>query len=183
MKYLSIDTETTGLDSEKCQILSIAGVLEDTLVDMPVEELPHFHFIFKHKFIQGEPYALNMNKDIIKIIKEGVDPRLIDEGAFTTSLKMFLLSNGIESQRLRVAGKNFGTFDKLFIEKIPFWESEKWSFDPRILDPAVLFTYFKGDEWLPNLTKCKERAGVSGEVTHDALEDARDVVRVLRSRY
>lgn len=185
MKYLSIDIETTGLDEKNCQVLSIAGVLEDTLAtDIPVEELRHFHFIFNHKHIKGEPFALNMNKDIIEIIKEGKDSRLIDEGAFTTSLQIFLLENGIKDRKLKVAGKNFATFDKKFIEKILFWDTTReLDFHQRILDVAPLFVDFKNDEWLPNLNTCMQRAGIEGSVTHDALEDARDVIRVLRTKY
>ena len=43
MKYISIDIETTGLDPENCQILSIGAVIEDTLNQLPFEELPTFH--------------------------------------------------------------------------------------------------------------------------------------------
>jgi hypothetical protein len=42
---------------------------------------------------------------------------------------------------------------------------------------------WKNDKSLPNLTTCKERAGVSGIVTHNALEDAWDVIEVLRKFY
>lgn len=185
MRYLSIDTETTGLNEKNCQIISIAGVLEDTLkTEVPVEELPHFHYIFKHKHMKGEPYALNMNKGLIEIIKEGKDSRLIDEGAFTTKLQIFLLTNGIEDvSKLKVAGKNFGTFDKKFIEKILFWDTSDFGFHQRILDAGPLFTDFKNDEWIPNLNTCMQRAGIEGSVKHCALEDARDLIRVLRTKY
>ena len=34
-----------------------------------------------------------------------------------------------------------------------------------------------------NMITCKERAGVDGIVTHNALEDAWDVVQLLRKKY
>lgn len=43
---------------------------------------------------------------------------------------------------------------------------------------------FKNDDWLPNLTTCKEKAGLEEtEVTHNALDDAWDVIQVLRAKY
>jgi hypothetical protein len=53
----------------------------------------------------------------------------------------------------------------------------------RILDPAILFVDWQEDRALPGLDDCKKRAGVSGKVTHNALEDAIDVVAVLRTKY
>ena len=39
------------------------------------------------------------------------------------------------------------------------------------------------DESLPSLIKCKERANIEGIVTHNALEDAWDVIELLRKHY
>jgi hypothetical protein len=83
---------------------------------------------------------------------------------------------------LNVAGKNFGTFDKLFLQELPWWQKLIRT-RQRVLDPAILCVDWKNDTSLPNLTQCKERAGVSGFVTHNALEDAWDVIEVLRKFY
>lgn len=83
---------------------------------------------------------------------------------------------------LNVAGKNFGTFDKLFLQQLPWWQ-KLIKVRQRVLDPAILMVDWKNDTSLPNLTTCKERAGVSGIVTHNALEDAWDVIEVLRKFY
>jgi hypothetical protein len=83
---------------------------------------------------------------------------------------------------LNVAGKNFGTFDKLFLQELPWWQKLIRT-RQRVLDPAILCVDWKNDTSLPNLTQCKERAGVSGIVTHNALEDAWDVIEVLRKFY
>lgn len=40
MKYVSIDIETTGIDNENTQTLSIGLVVEDTVDIKPIEELP-----------------------------------------------------------------------------------------------------------------------------------------------
>jgi hypothetical protein len=52
-----------------------------------------------------------------------------------------------------------------------------------LIDPSVLFVDWKNDESVPGLGKCKERAKIDGIVTHDALEDAWDVVQLLRTQY
>lgn len=83
---------------------------------------------------------------------------------------------------LNVAGKNFGTFDKLFLQQLPWWQKLIRT-RQRVLDPAILMVDWKNDKSLPNLTQCKERAGISGIVTHDALEDAWDVIEVMRKFY
>jgi hypothetical protein len=83
---------------------------------------------------------------------------------------------------INVAGKNFASFDKHFIERLPRWK-QLIKMRNRILDPAILFVDWKSDEALPGLNLCKERSKIEGEVTHNALEDAIDVVSVLRTKY
>jgi len=83
---------------------------------------------------------------------------------------------------LNVAGKNFGTFDKLFLQELPWWQKLIRT-RQRVLDPAILMVDWKNDKSLPNLTTCKERADIQGIVTHNALEDAWDVIEVLRKFY
>jgi hypothetical protein len=83
---------------------------------------------------------------------------------------------------INVAGKNFASFDKHFIERLPRWK-QLIRIRQRIIDPAVIFTDWKNDDSLPSLNKCKERAKIQGEVTHDALEDSWDVIELLRTQY
>jgi hypothetical protein len=83
---------------------------------------------------------------------------------------------------INVAGKNFGTFDKLFLQELPWWQKLIRT-RSRILDPAILFCDWNEDDSLPSLYKCKQRANVEGIVTHNALEDAWDVIELLRKHY
>lgn len=83
---------------------------------------------------------------------------------------------------LNVAGKNFGTFDKLFLQELPWWQKLIRT-RQRVLDPAILCVDWNNDTSLPSLTQCKERTNVEGIVTHNALEDAWDVIQVLRNFY
>ena len=68
MKYISIDIETTGLDPENCQVLSIGAVIEDTNDIKPLADLPTFHGVVLPNRIEGDPYAINLNRDLLQTI-------------------------------------------------------------------------------------------------------------------
>ena len=214
MKYVSIDIETSGLDSEKNCVLSIGAIIEDTEKKLPYEECPKFNAVILQREIVGSPRALTMNKGLIAMIGEYLEGN--DETRFNMNTILnysfyekedvvkkfyeFLWVNGygdavpnqllvtskIDSNSkpitLNVAGKNFGTFDKGFLQQLPWWQKLIRT-RQRVLDPAILFVDWKNDESLPSLTTCKQRAGIEGVVTHDALEDAWDVVETLRKFY
>ena len=200
MKFVSIDIETTGLDPESCQILQIGAVIEDTVKILPLIDLPKFSCIIEHPFYTGQPYALNLNNWIMQILaslqtaKTSEDRsnirknhRIMSQGLAVKALYEWLIGNGILPHtgfktgqlQINVAGKNFGTFDKLFLEKLPGWSSFI-QVNQRIIDPTVIFTDWLNDERLPNLDTCMSRIGISDKVTHDAVQDAVDVIRVIR---
>jgi hypothetical protein len=224
MKYVSIDIETTGLDPENCQVLSIGAVIEDTNHKLPIEDLPSFHVAILRQRIEGEPYALNMNRDLIQNIvyyqtakdqDEKNDIVHLKKMQFMTDLEAvenfyyWLAENGFvefnepnsggtvtrrngillpaitnktKPIHITAAGKNFSTFDLKFLEKLPRWK-QLVKVRQRIIDPSVLFTDWFEDESLPSLGQCKERAGFEGTVAHDALEDCKDIVKLLRKKY
>ena len=197
MKYVSIDIETTGLDPENCQVLQIGAVIEDTQNVLPLDKLPKFECIVEHSEYKGSPYALWLNSNLLKTLGEleniKKDVRLdyrranniIPVGTVASAFSMWLMANGFEAKdsgsiTINAAGKNFATFDKNFLVKLPHWTS-KIQMRQRIIDPAIMFVDWKEDFSLPNLNTCIERARLTGEVTHDALKDAIDVVRVIRA--
>lgn len=226
MKYVSIDIETTGIDREKCQILSIGAVIEDTNNIKPISELPRFHAAIKLQDRQGfygEPVALVMNAELIGHIanyaKSNQDEKndivnmtgmqFLEESEIVSEFYYWLYANGAFEMPekfdmnlitkhpeygivphinrapkavINVAGKNFGTFDKVFLERLPRWK-QLIEVRNRILDPAILFVDWTEDRALPGLDLCKKRAQVPGSVTHNAVEDAIDVVAVLRKIY
>ena len=226
MIYISIDTETTGLNPETCQLLSFGAIVEDTEKKLPFEEIPKFHCAIlrgEREILQGELYALNMNRDLIEKITMYSTARdqdekndlvhmtgmqflreeevakaffhfLIDAGAITPEfdyMKTIEIVNGktypalttkMKPFHLNVAGKNFHSGDQTYIERLPRWK-QIFRIRHRHIDPSVLFVDWKNDESMPNLGVCKERAKVDGIVTHDALEDAWDVVQLLRTQY
>ena len=226
MKYISIDIETTGLNPLTCNTLSIGAIIEDTNNPVAYEKLPKFHVGILHEELQGSPFAINMNRELIQTLVDYQSERnqeLRDELERVNDIKFirldevaqafydFLYENGIVELGLQglvdgrnvrevngkflpiigmktkpttitAAGKNFGTFDKLFLEQIPRW-NQIVKFRSRIIDPSILFVDWKNDNQLPSLNECKERANVPGVVTHNALEDAWDVIQTLRTKY
>lgn len=224
MKYISIDIETTGLDPEFNQILSIGAVIEDTLNPLPFEELPKFHAVIKRESVYGSIFALNLNKDLIQAMKdysearteelkqeveEAFGAKFYEEDEVVEALFQFcydnnlvpfdpdflnkqikivnskpypILGSNMKKTYLNCAGKNFAGFDKKFLEKLPRWK-QVFSIRSRVLDPGILFVDWINDESIPSLDQCKQRAGIDGVVTHNAVEDAMDVVMLLRQCY
>ena len=197
MKYISIDIETTGLDPETCQVIQIGAVIEDTLDPKPIEELPKFQCLVEHAQISGSPFALNMNSEILAKLGElergdrsdrseiRKKYNILPLSLVARSIKMWLESNGFKAEgdapiSISVAGKNFAGFDKPFLQKLPNWQG-LIQIKQRVIDPAILFMDWSQDDSLPNLALCMKRAGTEGEVTHDALQDAIDVIRVIRA--
>lgn len=224
MRYVSIDTETTGLDSVNDQVLSIGAVIEDTNHPKNFEDMPKFHGVIKRNRIEGGLFAINLNKDLLETMNQYIvtkdsetktkieneaGVKFYDEDEIVEEFYYWLVENGMiewdsktsggyvtirngkslptvnnETKPIRItaAGKNFGTFDKLFLERLPRWK-QLIKINQRVLDPSILFVNWKDDEALPNLSLCKKRAGFDEHVSHNALEDAWDVVELLRKDY
>lgn len=227
MKFISIDVETSGLDPESNQVLSIGAIIEDSENPLPLDKCPKFHAAIRHDEITGSLFAINLNRELIETIvsyqecksqeekddiEESSGMRFYHKDDIVEAFYHFLYLNGmvkvdpnanmmeaihkrdrdgnsvpvltsrIKPTHITVAGKNFATFDKLFLEKLPRWK-QVIRIKQRILDPAILYVDWKGDSSLPSLGECKERAGIEGIVTHNSLEDAWDVVELLRKKY
>ena len=194
MIYVSIDIETTGLDPETCQILQIGAAIENTR--SVKSDMPTFQCIIEHDHVSGSPFALNMNRVILEKIGEleradradrseiRKKHNIIPANLVAKSFRMWLEANGVTAEEgspvsITVAGKNFASFDKLFLQKLPGWNS-LIRIKSRVIDPAVLCMDWENDKSLPNLDTCMQRSQVEGSVTHDALQDAVDVIRVMR---
>jgi oligoribonuclease len=224
MKYVSIDIETTGLDIETCQVLSIGAVIEDTENIKPLVDLPTFHGVILARQLSGQPYALNMNKDLIELMvryqtsktKEDRDlleatsgMKFYEKDEIVEAFYYWLAENGFvefddinsggytkmengkmlpmittrtKPVNITAAGKNFATFDLKFLEQLPRWK-QLVRVRQSILDPSMLYANWSEDERLPGLGLCKERCGLDSHVAHDAVEDALDVISLLRPEY
>ncbi|RTK96718.1 MAG: hypothetical protein EKK64_03155 [Neisseriaceae bacterium] len=193
MKYLSIDIETTGLDFKKCDIIQFAAVIDDLENPKPIWSLPKLKIYFKKKYFKATAQALALhakfNPDIFEKISK-IKEHEEKEDAFCIKLKdlpiylnNFLTKNGFEPDEKNIisitaCGKNVASFDLRFLlKKIKKWGNLK--FRHRSMDPAILY-YEIGDKELPDMKTCFERANIKKEITHDACEDALDVIRLIR---
>lgn len=194
MKYFSIDIETTGLDPEKHQILSISVVFEDTNNPLDINKLQKLNIYFKHDEIHGQPIALKMNRDLMDFIESS--GRYNEDEAF--NCESFFLKGreykkaseifkdfvkkcvGEDMSTINIAGKNVLAFDIPFLNTINFFDLVKYH--RRVLDPAILCVNWRKDDVLPNLNTCLERKGLSflGN-PHESVWDAINVIMIFRS--
>lgn len=192
MKYVSIDIETTGLDPNTHDILEIAAVLDDLKNPWPIKDLPVFHYHVN----KTTPYCVDVKaikvhgRNILADISykiENDSPYICYPEEIFTRLSNFLYSHGYEDYKesfcLNVAGKNFSTFDLPFLQKI---DKKHWcniSFRSRVIDPAILYFDAKKDDHLPNLETCLQRANIREKVSHNAVDDAIQVIKLIRHKF
>jgi len=192
MKYVSIDLEMTGLNPDTCDILEMGAVLDDLNDPKPLDELPRFHCYFlptrEGGTFSGEPYALQMHPKIFLRIDKREEPYLyLSPKKMGYSFKQFLLSNGYGDDvyhskvYINAAGKNFANCDLNFLNKQTDLEKHV-HIRHTILDPGPMFVT-KEDRSIPGLGTCLARAGFDANVAHTAVEDAVDVVKVIRYKF
>ena len=194
MKYISLDIETLGLNPEDCDVIEIGAIVEDTANYRPRAELPTFHCYVNKENYRGNIFALAMNAHILKKILELRKPDV--DGIFRGNKEAFLLSpesiaevflkfmknNNYLDTKPVIAGKNVAGFDLPFLNVcIPDWKYIK--FHHRVIDPGMLYFNSHTDNVPPDLKECKKRAGLPELVTHEALDDAWDVIQLVRVAY
>lgn len=192
MKYISIDIETTGLNPVENDTLEIGAYIEDSNNPLPREQLPCFHvYIWKENY-RGNAFALEMNHQILKKIlklKKANDSSLVSSEEVANRFGKFLLDNKSQWPNEKifnfgpfvVAGKNLAGFDLPFLNQLPGWNQFK--FHRRVVDPGILYFDPTQDEVLPDTSLCKKRAGLSEFVAHEALDDAWDVISLIRHKF
>jgi len=186
LKYFSIDIETTGLNPEKDQILQVGIAFEDTENIVPIIEIPCDEWVIRYNRIEGDPFAIQMNADIIKhSIENPLPDDVIDRCNIIPCLLSFIRkcdpsipSNHIPT--INVAGKNFNGFDRLFLEKIEGF-SNHIRIRHRVLDPAMLCVDWT-EHRLPDLQDCLDKSNLLSMVKHTAMQDAIDVINIIRVR-
>ena len=186
--YVSIDIETTGIDYDYCQILEFGAVIDDWVT--PLDKLPRFHAYLIHDRIQGEPFALAMNAEILRRIANRNKPECADytfiEPSKLAGMFQFWANSydvfcaGHSGKSLVPSGKNFAGFDRPFLKRLPEW-SERVNVLHRCIDPAMLYWDRTKDVEPPSTKQCYERAGIKEEVAHNAVEDAIGIIRLIRA--
>jgi oligoribonuclease (3'-5' exoribonuclease) len=190
MKIVPMDIETTGTDCDNDQVLEIALVIEDTGAEelLPIEELPHWVGRIKYDRVVGHPAALVMNAgllaDLARAIKGGPTEgpewyRSLQEACqdaldFLDEEYGHVVGDLTKPPTFVAAGKNVAGFDMRFMPG--FFQRR---FAHRVIDAGSVALGGENHWWK------KDRPPGLGdlidhEVAHDALTDARDVIRALR---
>ena len=180
MKYVSIDIETTGLDWETCQVIEIGAVIDDWVT--PIPNLPTFRCYIDHGIFHGQPYALSMHAKIFRAIAtKDTNVDIITERYVAQQFYTWLELQGLNPRldKIVVAGKNFAAFDRNFLDCLPDWEL-KIRMKHRFIDPGSMYYRPGIDDEPPNMEECLRRAGLPTNVSHKALDDAFDVVKLIR---
>jgi len=206
--YISIDLETTGLDVEKVQILQIGWVIDDGV--SPIESLEKGSILIQNNQISyGENYAIGMNAWIFQELMKKPAERKYPTKAPQAGIEMLMnaidkaaklahafdVAQGLKrpNQRVQIAGKNPANYDWPIVlnnlknitvsDSIMEHECNMSSLkridkvDHRFIDVgAVYFDTFGKN---PSFNDINALVG-NTEITHDALDDALDVVIALR---
>lgn len=191
--YVSIDIETTGVDTNHAHILELGAVLDDGI--RPLEELPFFSAIIHHDvFSYATPFALNMNQRLIKAIlgKDGQPAAQVFKQFVMFLNDASALANRWDeangkkpTSRISLAGKNAAVFDIPILDKQISLVSEHYAEDfkkirnHRVIDVGSM--YYKQFGYVPTLEEIKQKIGTGTEVSHCAVEDAMDVVKAIRA--
>ena len=201
--YLSIDIETTGVDIEHVEILELGCVIDDGVSKL--EDLEVHNWVIHHDFFRySEPYAMAMNIDLIKSIRDKKNTE--DPGdVFITFYNVMEqcsklayewdIKNGVNrpSDRIQLCGKNISGFDKPILNKFfkelfenDYSLEDEWTgwdedlLQHRTKDVGSMYDVHFG--YTPNLNQINELIGYK-EVAHRAGYDALNNVAAVRWLY
>ncbi len=195
MKILAIDIETTGLDPLIHGITEFAAVFGDI---EGKEKLSVFHVHVNPEGMLWSQYCLNLHYEWIGKINERIkakDTHNIVNGynqlkarfrEWAVDQGLYAYEKGRDTpSKPTAAGKCFGTFDVNFLNNRFGGEM----FRKRVLDPMHYYIDLEKDGDIPpDLQTCKLRAistgcDISPNVAHNALDDALDVMILMRHAY
>lgn len=184
---VSIDIETTGLNPDTCQVIEIGAVIDNTgPYSSAINAFPKFGCLIKCDLYTGEPYALQLNQGIFRELcrlRTPSYPTLSAEGA-VLAFRDFLEENLPDGENnYTPAGKNYASFDKSFLERLPEWEPLVGRMlGHRVLDPGNLYWEPSDGYCLPDTGTCLDRAGLKATDEHRAYGDALDVIKLIRNK-
>lgn len=177
--YVSIDIETTGID-DKSHILQISAVYDD--LKSPISELKTIDLPIKYAVMRHcEPYAMGMNAELLKkMMNKEFKTYSPNEAADELISFLFHVKELEGDKKVILAGKNVASFD---IPKLNLFFGEDKRFSSVIhyktLDVGSLYyDVFKDNVSLSEINKLTNRK----EVSHNALDDAFDVVYAVRHK-
>ena len=184
--YVALDIETTGLE-DGSQVLQIAMIFDDW--KKPVKELEARSFLVDNsdEIFNGklEAFALAMNSwifDAISDKKEKSNFIIHKTPAARAEFRKFLLEcfDKLDGKSLTFAGKNIGEFDLKHLRINGFFEGfSNGIISHRNIDIGAL--YLPDFGYVPTQGEINKLTGRKA-VSHDALDDATDVVCAIRHK-
>lgn len=184
--YIALDIETTGL-MDYDQVLQVAMIYDD--LKSPIADLERISFLVDNseEVYHGplDPVAISMNAWIFKEIvtsKKGKSNHLIvnTESARNVFHEFLKAHYDPAGKAITFAGKNVAGFDMKVLERTGFInEYNKKSISYRVIDTGSLYLLDFG--YVPTQSEINKLIGRQA-VTHDALDDAMDVVCAIRTK-
>lgn len=151
----------------------------------------------------GDPFALALNADILNTIArrdksldndpEGGRDKFLSPYFLARDFEQWCLEHGLFKQvehppkfmgpqvKFVAAGKNVAGFDLPFLRAQ--CQFDRFRIHHRVLDPAMMYFNPAQDDVPPDLKTCLQRAGLPPLVTHKAIDDALQVVQLVRHAY
>lgn len=186
--YVSIDIETTGID-DKSHILQISAVYDD--LKSSILSLKTIDLVIKHPVLTHcEPYAMGMNAELLKKM---MDSKFVTKNPATACHELLNFFRGVQNligpnekgtfSKIVLSGKNVASFDipklKIFFKDQGLLQDFNDIVHYKTLDVGSLYyDVFQDNVSLSEINKLTNRA----EVSHNALEDAFDVVHAVRHK-
>ena len=183
--YVALDIETTGLE-DGSQVLQVAAIFDDWKKPVSLLEARSFLVDNSDEVYNGklEPVALAMNSWIFEAIgdnKKVKSPHIIYQTPKARSIfREFLMDcyDELGGKSITFAGKNIGEFDLKHLRINGFFEGiPRGVISHRNIDIGALYLPEFG--YVPTQKEINQITGRK-EVTHDALDDATDVVCAIR---
>lgn len=165
MLLVALDLETTGLDSQKDQILEIGALCFDSETG---EEVGTFEKLIRHDRYEGNATALAMNADLLRRLGEGEGVKLFEAEFMLHQALGIWGFNTDECERPYAVGFNVAPHDLAFLKAagIDF-------FRHRAIEVGTMLMGAQA-EWQDVPVSSKQWQGFRGEqVAHTALEDCR----------
>ena len=184
MKYVSLDIETSSLTPDPENVISLAMVIDDLVT--PIDQLPRLHILFKQELQDTDDYAMAMNSKLLyarasnaamEKFPELCLTHVVRDWSHASDLIHQFLHGIVGLDRLPLAGKNVMGFDYQFLPQ----EVKRW-FAHRSLDPGSMYA-LPTDKRPPDTSECCRRAGIDDTVTHNALDDALQVIALIRKHW
>ena len=169
MKYICIDIETTGLDPVNNQIIEFCALINPG---------NYFHCYVYHERYVCNAYAAALNVEIFKkLSKRDSDYKYYSPCQMMFEFKNWLNIQNLLETKINFAGRNIGSFDIQFLNKIPGWNEIRHAH--RYLDIGNLYVQ-PSDDIIPDLQECLNRADFTMNIKHTAYDDALAVWNLMK---